>query len=180
MQCRHHGHVRLERVRPLRSSQRHHAPRACAEQQPDRPRVRACVSCLLQRVSGASEKVVTCHDCHYRACRSCGAAPPADDKASRRCSARTAGAAGAAAMSLALALGGPGPACAAALRQLELPPIPTVFPPLPDLKAPKLEEVVLANGVVAWPACAARTWHLAPHGRPANEAARLLQVCGCS
>lgn len=79
MQRMHNGHVSLERIGPLRSPQRHHAPRACAEQQPDRPRVRACVSCLLQRVSGASGKVATCHDCRCRACRSRGAAAPAGD-----------------------------------------------------------------------------------------------------
>ena len=105
---------------------------------------------------------------------------PLQATTSRRRSARAAGAAGAAALSLALALGGPGPACAAALRQPELPPIPTVFPPLPDLKAPKLEVVVLANGALAWPACAAKTRRLAPHGRPAHDSALLLQACGCS
>lgn len=33
------------------------------------------------------------------------------------------------------------------LQQVELPPLPTVFPPLPGLKAPDIEEAVLSNGL---------------------------------
>ena len=61
-----------------------------------------------------------------------------------------AGLAGAAALSALLALGAP-PSYASAspgLREeVSLPPIPTAFPPLPDLRAPNIEQAVLPNGL---------------------------------
>ena len=61
-----------------------------------------------------------------------------------------AGLAGAAALSALLALG-VSPSYASAptgLREeVSLPPIPTTFPPLPDLRAPNIEQAVLPNGL---------------------------------
>ena len=61
-----------------------------------------------------------------------------------------AGLAGAAALSALLALGvSPSYASASTgLREeVNLPPIPTTFPPLPDLRAPNIEQAVLPNGL---------------------------------
>lgn len=61
-----------------------------------------------------------------------------------------AGLAGAAALSALLALG-VAPNYASASTDLReeviLPPIPTTFPPLPDLRAPNVEQAVLPNGL---------------------------------
>ena len=76
--------------------------------------------------------------------------PKPDYPSCKHLCSHAAGLAGAAALSALLALGAPSShaSTSTGLRQeVNLPPIPTTFPPLPDLRAPNIEQAVLPNGL---------------------------------